>query len=64
VQALFAEYVKHPHELPEEFQEWVAREGVHRGVCDYIAGMTDRYAPARVREALSPLRADLRLISS
>jgi dGTPase len=52
--ALFAEYVKHPHELPEEYQEWVAREGVHRGVCDYIAGMTDRYAQREYEKLFHP----------
>jgi dGTPase len=54
VQALFSEYVKHPHELPEEFQEWVAREGVHRGVADYIAGMTDRYAQREYEKLFHP----------
>lgn len=54
VQALFAEYVKHPHELPEEYQEWVAREGVHRGVADYIAGMTDRYAQREYEKLFHP----------
>ena len=39
-----ANTVKKPHLLPEEYQEWVERAGVQRGVCDYIAGMTDRYA--------------------
>lgn len=52
--ALFEEYVKHPHELPEEYQEWVAREGVHRGVCDYIAGMTDRYAQREYEKLFHP----------
>ena len=44
IEDLFAEYVANPHLLPEEYQEWVEREGVQRGVCDYVAGMTDRYA--------------------
>ncbi len=52
--ALFEEYVKHPHELPEEYQEWVAREGVHRGVADYIAGMTDRYAQREYEKLFHP----------
>jgi dGTPase len=41
---LFREFCAHPHLLPEEYQEWVENAGVERGVCDYIAGMTDRYA--------------------
>jgi dGTPase len=52
--ALFAEYVKHPHELPEEYQEWVVREGLERGVCDYIAGMTDRYAQREYEKLFHP----------
>jgi dGTPase len=44
LKALFEEYCKNPHLLPEEYQEWVRREGCERGVCDYVAGMTDRYA--------------------
>ncbi len=41
---LFEAYTKDPRQLPFEYQEWVRREGLHQGVCDYIAGMTDRYA--------------------
>lgn len=44
VTALFEEFVARPHLLPEEYQEWVERAGLERGVCDYLAGMTDRYA--------------------
>ena len=35
---------KNPAELPEEFAETKETEGVSRAVCDYISGMTDRYA--------------------
>ena len=41
---LFEEYVRHPEELPPEFQAWAGKEGLHRGVSDYVAGMTDRFA--------------------
>jgi dGTPase len=54
LEALFHEYVKHPNELPPEYQEWVTREGVHRGVCDYIAGMTDRYAQREYEKLFHP----------
>jgi len=30
--------------LPPGFQSQLERDGVHRVVCDYIAGMTDRFA--------------------
>ena len=31
------------------------REGVDRAVCDYIAGMTDKYAVEKYCEAFIPL---------
>jgi dGTPase len=30
--------------LPEQYQNRIAIDGVHRVVADYISGMTDRYA--------------------
>ncbi|HHT9153494.1 MAG TPA: deoxyguanosinetriphosphate triphosphohydrolase [Candidatus Hypogeohydataceae bacterium YC40] len=44
VEELFKAFVANPKQLPPDFQAWVKKEGLHRGVCDYIAGMTDRYA--------------------
>ena len=41
---LFHSYVGEPGQLPPHYQEQVQREGVERAVCDYIAGMTDRFA--------------------
>lgn len=40
---VFNFYLKHPKELGEQSQKRIRREGRHRAVCDYIAGMTDRY---------------------
>ncbi len=44
VEELFKAFVANPKQLPPDFQAWVEKVGIHRGVCDYIAGMTDRYA--------------------
>lgn len=44
VRSLFGEFLAHPEDLPDDFRERVNAEGVHRVACDYIAGMTDRYA--------------------
>ncbi|HHT9140028.1 MAG TPA: deoxyguanosinetriphosphate triphosphohydrolase [Candidatus Tripitaka californicus] len=44
VEELFKAFVANPRQLPPDFQAWAEKEGIHRGVCDYIAGMTDRYA--------------------
>jgi len=44
IRGLFASLVGEPRQLPPHFQEQIGRDGVHRVVCDYIAGMTDRFA--------------------
>ena len=41
---LFAYYCSHPEQLPGDFQNIQAKEGVERAVCDYVAGMTDSFA--------------------
>ncbi len=44
LQALFAEFCRVPQLLPERYRQRTAAEPVERVVCDYLAGMTDRYA--------------------
>ena len=44
VNGLFDHYVAHPEQLPGEYLEILYLEGAERAVCDFIAGMTDRYA--------------------
>ncbi|MDO8462356.1 MAG: deoxyguanosinetriphosphate triphosphohydrolase [Deltaproteobacteria bacterium] len=41
---LFAYYLKKKEALPSEIQEKIKKEGPELVVCDYIAGMTDRFA--------------------
>ena len=41
---LFAFYLKHPEEIGDQARKRVSKIGLHRAVCDYLAGMTDRYA--------------------
>jgi dGTPase len=41
---LFSFYLKHPKEIGGQARKQIRRAGPHRVVCDYIAGMTDRYA--------------------
>jgi dGTPase len=40
---MFHYYLKHPKEIGDHARKRIRREGVYRAVCDYIAGMTDRY---------------------
>jgi dGTPase len=41
---LFHFYLKHPKEIGGQSRRQTRKAGLHRVVCDYIAGMTDRYA--------------------
>jgi dGTPase len=43
---LFGYYLKHPKEIGEQARKRIRKIGKYRAVCDYIAGMTDRYAIA------------------
>jgi dGTPase len=40
---VFEAYLADPDRLGEGAMRRVEKEGLHRTVCDYIAGMTDRY---------------------
>jgi dGTPase len=46
INRLFEAYISEPRQLPFEVQMRVANsnDGLHRVVCNYLAGMTDRYA--------------------
>lgn len=41
---LFEAYRSEPEILPQHIQDLVEERGLERTICDYIAGMTDRYA--------------------
>ena len=41
---LFEHFVKHPEQMPGRYRRNIDDEGVERCVCDFISGMTDRYA--------------------
>ncbi len=44
IRRLFDWMCEHPEQLPEEYRRIAEHEGIARGVCDYIAGMTDNFA--------------------
>jgi len=52
---LFQSFVAEPLQLPPRYQERIERDGLHRVVCDYIAGMTDRFALDEHRKLFDPL---------
>jgi dGTPase len=44
LRALFEGYVARPEEMAPWYRRWAEQVGLQRSVCDYIAGMTDRFA--------------------
>jgi dGTPase len=44
VEGLFQAYCRNPQILPDEVQQRARQQSLERTVCDYIAGMTDRFA--------------------
>ncbi len=51
---LYDFFCKYPEKMPEEQRKWLERDKVERVVCDYIAGMTDRYAVTLYRQIFLP----------
>ena len=49
---LYEYYIEHMEAIPEDHR--YAPEGKERAVCDYIAGMTDRYAVTKYNELMVP----------
>ena len=54
LQELYTYYIAHPEVLPQDFQPQLTFEGLPRVVCDYIAGMTDKYAMYKYDELFIP----------
>jgi len=54
IRELFREYLRSPAQLPSEVQLKISRDGLRRVVCDYIAGMTDRYALDEYKKLFNP----------
>ena len=51
---LFENYLQNPTLLPSSYQEKYEQYGRERVVCDYIAGMTDRYALDEYKRLFDP----------
>ena len=55
LQQLYEYYYEHPEALPDDFQPQLTFGGMERTVCDYIAGMTDKYAVDKYTELFIPM---------
>jgi len=51
---LFETYLQYPSLLPPKYRTRVERFGLERTVCDYIAGMTDRFALDEYKRLFEP----------
>ncbi|MGI6028260.1 MAG: deoxyguanosinetriphosphate triphosphohydrolase [Candidatus Heteroscillospira sp.] len=47
-------YVNYPEKLPPEYAAIAETEGLSRAVCDYVSGMTDKYAIRKYSEIFIP----------
>ena len=54
IESLFFYYVRHPERLPGSMQRIAEEDGREQAACDYIAGMTDRYAVDLYSELFVP----------
>jgi dGTPase len=54
VEDLFNVYLNNPRQLPPLVQVWMKKEPLHRVICDYIAGMTDRFALDEHKKLFNP----------
>jgi len=54
IEKLFDVYLKKPEQLPPIDHEKIKKYGLHRAICDYIAGMTDRYALDEYKKLFDP----------
>jgi len=51
---IFNAYLEEPKTLPHHVQKLVEIQGLERTICDYIAGMTDRYAIEEHQKLFNP----------
>lgn len=51
---LFSHFSRYPEQMPQLYRDNIDAEGVGRCVCDYISGMTDRFAIETYKELFIP----------
>jgi dGTPase len=54
IKELFKVYLANPDQLSPTTKIRAKKEGVHRAICDYIAGMTDRFAQEEYKKLFDP----------
>lgn len=56
LEELFKYFLKHPEKTGEGAQKRIKQIGLHRAVCDYLAGMTDRFVMLEYARIFGGLR--------
>ncbi len=56
---LYQYYLRHMEAMPEQYQAIAGREGKTRAVCDYLSGMSDRFALAAYERYFLPKSWDI-----
>jgi dGTPase len=51
---LYEYFAAHPGDMPREFLAIAEKSGVHRAVCDYVSGMSDRYCVSMYERLFIP----------
>lgn len=54
IEALYEHFRQNPDTMPVQYIETIYREDIDHAVCDYIAGMSDRYAVSIFRDIFIP----------
>lgn len=60
IKELYNYYINHPEKLPLDFRPQMDFDGMPRVVCDYVAGMTDKYAIYKFSEIFVPTAWQIR----
>ena len=60
LRSIYDYYVKHTERLPAIYKAIADEEGVDRAACDYVSGMTDKYAMYQYSELFIPAAWQLR----
>lgn len=60
LEGIFNYYLRHPEKLPEDYAIIAEEDGLKRAICDYISGMTDKYAIDRYSEIFIPFAWSVR----
>jgi dGTPase len=55
---LFSAYLKEPRVMPTRYVDRIDEAGAHRVICDYVAGMTDRFCQEEYQRLFSPFHFD------